>query len=142
MWNTEYLWRHCPSYHEWERQVQAYSKLYSDLKLRKSALKNFVGSWSDWVIRVQRLKTINIYCATSQNWLVTWKDLSFWFTFRVKILSIVRALCVIFTILVSFSRDNALFASKAKINVFWKFFERSGPEGASGVRNFFKKRWF
>ena len=28
------------------------------------------------------------------------------------------ALCVIFTILVSFSRDNALFASKAKINVF------------------------
>ena len=29
-----------------------------------------------------------------------------------------KALCVIFTILVSFSRDNALFASKAKINVF------------------------
>ena len=28
------------------------------------------------------------------------------------------ALCVIFTILVSFSRGNALFASKAKINVF------------------------
>ena len=28
------------------------------------------------------------------------------------------ALCVIFTILVSFSQDNALFASKAKINVF------------------------
>ena len=28
------------------------------------------------------------------------------------------ALCVIFTILVSFSRDNALFASKAKINIF------------------------
>ena len=28
------------------------------------------------------------------------------------------ALCVIFTILVSFSRDNAQFASKAKINVF------------------------
>ena len=27
------------------------------------------------------------------------------------------ALCVIFTILVSFSWDNALFASKAKINV-------------------------
>ena len=26
--------------------------------------------------------------------------------------------CVIFTILVSFLRDNALFASKAKINVF------------------------
>ena len=28
------------------------------------------------------------------------------------------ALCVIFTILVSFLRDNALFASKAKINFF------------------------
>ena len=28
------------------------------------------------------------------------------------------SLCVIFTILVSFSRDNALFASMAKINVF------------------------
>ena len=27
------------------------------------------------------------------------------------------SLCVIFTILVSFWRDNALFASKAKINV-------------------------
>ena len=31
---------------------------------------------------------------------------------------IIITLCVIFTILVSFSRDNALFASKAKINVF------------------------
>ena len=30
----------------------------------------------------------------------------------------VHTLCVIFTILISFSRDNALFASKAKINVF------------------------
>ena len=30
----------------------------------------------------------------------------------------VHTLCVIFTILVSFSQDNALFASKAKINVF------------------------
>ena len=29
-------------------------------------------------------------------------------------------LCVIFTILVSFSQDSALFASKAKVNVFWK----------------------
>ena len=29
------------------------------------------------------------------------------------------ALCVIFTILVSFLWDNALFASKAKINIFW-----------------------
>ena len=49
------------------------------------------------------------------------------------------ALCVIFTILVSFSRDNALFASKAKINVFWNFFEQSGPEGASGVKKKFQK---
>ena len=44
------------------------------------------------------------------------------------------ALCVIFTILVSFSQDNALFASKAKLNVFWKFFEQSGPKVASGVK--------
>ena len=51
---------------------------------------------------------------------------------------IVYALCVIFTILVSFSRDNALFASKAKINVFWNFFEWIGPEGASGVKKKYK----
>ena len=44
------------------------------------------------------------------------------------------ALCVIFTILVSFSRDNALFASKAKIIVVWNFFEWSSPEGTSGVK--------
>ena len=49
-------------------------------------------------------------------------------------------LCVIFTILVSFSPDNALFASKAKINVLGKNFERSGLKGASGVRKNFKKR--
>ena len=35
-----------------------------------------------------------------------------------KINCITGTLCVIFTILVSFSLDNALFASKAKINVF------------------------
>ena len=35
------------------------------------------------------------------------------------------ALCVIFTILVSFSRDNALFASKAKINVVLNIFKES-----------------
>ena len=34
-------------------------------------------------------------------------------------------LCVIFTILVSCSRDNALFSTKAKINVFWNFFSFS-----------------
>ena len=49
------------------------------------------------------------------------------------------ALCVIFTILVSFSHDNALFASKAKINVFRNFFEWSGPEGASRVKKKFPK---
>ena len=58
--------------------------------------------------------------------------------------STVPALCVIFTILVSFSRDNAIavFASKAKINVVWKFFEWSGSERDSGVRKNFKQRWF
>ena len=35
-------------------------------------------------------------------------------------------LCLIFTILVSFSRENALLASKAKINIVWNFFEWSG----------------
>ena len=29
------------------------------------------------------------------------------------------------------SQDNALFASKDKINVVWNFFERSGPSGPS-----------
>ena len=48
-------------------------------------------------------------------------------------------MCVIFTILVSFSRDNALFASKAKINIFWIFFKRRGPKGASGVKKIFQK---
>ena len=46
---------------------------------------------------------------------------------------------MIFTILVSFSRDNALFASKAKFNIFWNFFEWSGLEGASGVKKNFQK---
>ena len=32
-------------------------------------------------------------------------------------LPVPRALCVIFTVLVSFSQNNALFTSKAKINV-------------------------
>ena len=48
------------------------------------------------------------------------------------------ALFVIFTILVSFSRDNALFASKAKINIVWNFFERSDPKEASEVRKKFQ----
>ena len=48
------------------------------------------------------------------------------------------ALCVIFTILVSFSWDNELFASKAKINVVWNFLEWSGPEVARGVRKKFQ----
>ena len=58
-------------------------------------------------------------------------------------------LCLIFTILVSFSQDNALFASRAKINVFWKakinvfwnFFEWSGPKRPAEWRKIFKKRW-
>ena len=31
-----------------------------------------------------------------------------------------------------------VFASKTKINVFWKNFERSGPKGASGVKKKFQ----
>ena len=46
---------------------------------------------------------------------------------------------MIFTILVSFSRDNAPFASKAKINVFGNIFEWSGPEEASRVKKIFQK---
>ena len=61
---------------------------------------------------------------------------------QIKLSDIRGSLCVIFTILISFSRDNALFASKAKINVFWNFFEWSGPEGTSGVRKNFQKRRF
>ena len=38
-----------------------------------------------------------------------------------------------------FCWTNALFAPKAKINVFLKFFERSCPEGASGVKKNFQK---
>ena len=81
---------------------------------------------------------------------VTYLLLSFIFHFHIRLKSGVvftYSLCVIFKILVSFSRDNALFASKAKINIFWKakinvfwnFFERSGPEGASGVKKKFQK---
>ena len=40
------------------------------------------------------------------------------FSGQINYLMLPYTLCVIFTILVSFSRDNALFASKAKINVF------------------------
>ena len=50
------------------------------------------------------------------------------------------ALCVIFSILDSFSRDNALFAWKAKINVFWKFFSNgAAPKGPAKWRKFFQK---
>ena len=52
------------------------------------------------------------------------------------------ALCVIFTILVSFLRDNALFASKAKINVFWNFANGAVLKGPAKWRKNFKKRWF
>ena len=59
-------------------------------------------------------------------------SLSIWIQQRFYFLLLIdesKALCVIFTILVSFSRDNALlFASKAKINVFLNFiFKWSGP---------------
>ena len=36
-------------------------------------------------------------------------------------------------------RDAALFASKAKINIFWKNFKCSGPKEACRVRIFFQK---
>ena len=51
----------------------------------------------------------------------------------------VFSLCVSFTILVSFSRGNALFALKAKINVFLFFSNGAAPEGASRVRKHLKK---
>ena len=40
---------------------------------------------------------------------------------------------MIFTILVSFLWDNALFASKAKINVFRNFFEWSAPLAGGAI---------
>ena len=41
-----------------------------------------------------------------------------------------------------FWQDNALFASKTKINIFWNFFLHSrSPLGPSTRKNF-KKRWF
>ena len=40
-----------------------------------------------------------------------------------------NALCVIFTIFVSFLQDNALFASKAKINFFEILSSRGCPKG-------------
>ena len=43
------------------------------------------------------------------------------------------ALCVIFTILVSFCGTNALFASKARINVVWNFFEWRVPKGTWSI---------
>ena len=42
--------------------------------------------------------------------------------------TIIPALCMIFTILVSFSQDSALFASKAKINFVSNFFEQRHTE--------------
>ena len=39
---------------------------------------------------------------------------------------------------IPFWQDNTLCASKAKINVFWNFFEWSGPEG--GLQFFFRIR--
>ena len=42
----------------------------------------------------------------------------------VRLHPLASSLCVILTILVAFSWDNALFASKAKINVVWKNFKQ------------------
>ena len=56
--------------------------------------------------------------------------------FKLKQAAFKVALCVIFKIFVSFSRENALFASKAKINVFFNFL--NGGE-ARGVKKNFKK---
>ena len=41
-----------------------------------------------------------------------------------------------------FCGTNALFASKAKINVVWNFFEWRVPEGYPECRKNFKQRWF
>ena len=41
-----------------------------------------------------------------------------------------------------FRRTNALFASKAKINVVWNFFDTPGTLRAPSVRKNFKQRWF
>ena len=51
---------------------------------------------------------------------------------------IVFALYVIFTILVSFLLDNALFPSEAKINIVWKNFQWRVPR----VYKNFKQGWF
>ena len=41
-----------------------------------------------------------------------------------------------------FCGTNALFASKAKINVVWNFFEQRVPEGYPECRTNFKQHWF
>ena len=41
-----------------------------------------------------------------------------------------------------FCGTNALFASKAKINVVWNFFKRRVPKGYPECRKNFKQRWF
>ena len=41
-----------------------------------------------------------------------------------------------------FRGTNALFASKAKINVVWNFFEWRVPKGYPECRNNFKQCWF
>ena len=51
-----------------------------------------------------------------------------------------RALCVIFTILVSFLQDNALcLPLRLKLMFLKKNFEQSSREGASGVKKIFQK---
>ena len=68
---------------------------------------------------------IAIVSVASQNhlwWELVQRKLTIiWWKTPIKLVGV--ALCVIFTILVSFLRDNALFASKAKINVVWNFLQ-------------------
>ena len=52
-----------------------------------------------------------------------------------------HTLCMIFKILVSFLRDNALFASKARINVFWKISNGAARKVPSEWIKYFKKRF-
>ena len=39
-------------------------------------------------------------------------------------------------------REAALFTSKAKVNIFWNFFNWSSPEGSCGVKKKIQKTWF
>ena len=104
------------------------TKTFYDLEVRGCTCKKASNQGSNalkahwqphlpWVLKLCDITFSKTYKSWCCHWVLT-----------------TRSLCVIFTILVSFSRDNALYASKAKINVVWNFFERSSPKGVSGVR--------